>query len=495
MKYIKIIFPVLLIMIILCSCSSKLSGKYEAVDSTGITLSMEFKDNTVTTNILGFPITGEYTLNGDKLIITYSFYGLSQSFNAEIKNDQIIFGDITLKKATGKSNSANSYYDDINSFGTPKSDDYYGEESLIILDGRNFQDGVAWVKLSDNNWSVINKEGKVLFSLNSGSKPSTDFCKGIAIVNGNTIINKNGVILNNVFDGKYNYEILSNISIGIFGKFEGYVFVRVVVDTFEKTENRIGVIGPDGEWYIEPTNQLADSHAIYPCPSYFGEGMYLIEDGPLNSGVSYFLDINSKKIVEIDRLTSDYLTFENGWLIDPLRYQYVAISNKDGNVYTIYPKLNDGNVISTAGKYRDGLFYGTDLYAKEGHFYDIYGDMAIDLSKYKIKHIAFKHDEPYFSNGYCFLEIVNDQGSEWFTIIDKQGNFMFEPRKIVEHGEISEGLVFLNMSNNLSVYIDMNGNEIISIDCSKAYDFSEGLALIVKDGKIYYIDKSGNIAF
>ena len=95
------IFFIFIICFLLLACSSSISGIYEGTQY-GIPISMEFRDDTVQTNILGFPISGTYEINRDRITInlTVSMFGMNQSesISGKIDGKNIVFADITLTK-------------------------------------------------------------------------------------------------------------------------------------------------------------------------------------------------------------------------------------------------------------------------------------------------------------------------------------------------------------------------------------------------------------
>ena len=64
----------LLFMISLSSCNSKLSGKYGG-DYFGSYVTFEFEGNKVTTNAMGYAATGTYKLNGSKISMSFNVSG------------------------------------------------------------------------------------------------------------------------------------------------------------------------------------------------------------------------------------------------------------------------------------------------------------------------------------------------------------------------------------------------------------------------------------
>ena len=478
-KIIALILIISILILILFSCGNndKLSGTYVG-SSFGFRKSYTFDGDKVTvTDMTGIPLNGTYKIDGDTITIktwsefTYSF---EKKSNNVILIDGIEFTKNGNKKSQDLINDKNNYENDYEYDYEVSSD----KTTLNIINGRDFSDGVAWIK-QEYGWSCVDKEGKIIFNLNSGSTPTTDFINGIAIIDKDKIINKSGEVVSSVSDGKYD-RIIEEC-----GNFNGYVFVCLFIDTFELTEYRIGIIDSSGNWYMEPIMKKPQ----YSDPRYVSDDMYYWEQGKSES--RYYFNVKLKELVEFSPVYAGD-SYENGYILNNT-YQKVTVINKRGEYSEIYPILNNGKYTEFIGKYQDDVFFGTDLYVTECNFYNIYGDKAIDLSKYNIKHNIFD-PYPYFSEGYCFLEIMNNQNSEYFTIIDKTGQQMFEPRKSVQHGEISCGLIWIKSGTGYS-YIDVFGNEKFYLECSKANDFHESIAKIENSGSAYYIDINGNKIF
>lgn len=341
----------------------------------------------------------------------------------------------------------------------------------IIVAGADFSDGVAWVNYT-SGWSCVDKEGKILFSLNAGSKPITDFIKGIAIINGDTVINKSGEIISSVKDGLYDSIVIDESY-----NYNGYVFVKKRVDTFQKTEDQIGVIDSNGNWYIEPTSKIKFAR-------HRGEGMYYVAmDFDANNQL-IFLDINTKQFIRTDPYYPQSPSFDNGVSVGSSKYNPICVASKDG-------RLKKFEIVNPdedhSGLYREGMFF-------KGNFYDKDGKIVINMTKYHYNFI----NSPYFVNGYSIIDIENDQKSKYFTIIDSTGARTFEPRKLTSHGNLSCGLIWVQTKAGYD-YIDVNGDTIFSVDSGnsdlKVFDFKEDIAKVVTSKELYYIDKTGKRLF
>lgn len=117
-----------------------------------------------------------------------------------------------------------------------------------------------------------------------------------------------------------------------------------------------------------------------------------------------------------------------------------------------------------------------------------------DYSLEGLSAVTYKYDFIYpFKDG---LAIVRKDDKIGF--IDKQGHeivpciyYCYSERTALE---FHDGLVLLRNSDYHPVYIDKQGKEVISFDKKNIIcdDFSEGLAVVSKNGKFGYIDTKGN---
>lgn len=89
----------ILLSLLLTACGdNKLSGTYYSTD--GISQMFTFKGDTVTMSAFGINATGKYKIDGDKLTISYSLFGIpydwQQSFSKS--GDSIYIGDTQFIK-------------------------------------------------------------------------------------------------------------------------------------------------------------------------------------------------------------------------------------------------------------------------------------------------------------------------------------------------------------------------------------------------------------
>lgn len=74
------------------------------------------------------------------------------------------------------------------------------------------------------------------------------------------------------------------------------------------------------------------------------------------------------------------------------------------------------------------MFLGTpdsNWHDDEYGFYDINGNMIIDLTEYDLQDVT----NTKFANGLCNISFVNPAGNTYYATINKTGDFIVEPHK------------------------------------------------------------------
>ena len=258
---------------------------------------------------------------------------------------------------------------------------------------------------------------------------------------------------------------------------DGYHLVKKEVDAYDGYKFTLGVVDDDGEWVQELTDTgtfveevrfraegssetLRDSS----CYMYLGEGVFLA-----SPGVSVYTKDEEYRVGPWSDMITDSVTGERKvavwecliWnVIDNSQAKFDAskISTfQDG--YSLFCESEDGfgggklNALNPKGEiteftckfvpnkpghnfpvYSEGLFYAcTDKAARPG-FYDIEGNMVIDLSSYNMGRIPYSSEmgvnAPYFENGQATILFANNADSVFEAVIDKTGAFVGEPEKV-----------------------------------------------------------------
>lgn len=99
-KFLGNCFIMTVLICFLSACGKKdYSGQYGGISDEGIFLSLYLdKEGNASTNMLGIPLSGTYRIRKDRIDVTLSNYGYSDTLSGKIDGDEIIFADVTLKK-------------------------------------------------------------------------------------------------------------------------------------------------------------------------------------------------------------------------------------------------------------------------------------------------------------------------------------------------------------------------------------------------------------
>ena len=258
---------------------------------------------------------------------------------------------------------------------------------------------------------------------------------------------------------------------------DGYHLVKKEIDAYDGYKFMLGVVDDDGQWVQEMTDTgtfveevrfraegssetLRDSS----CYMYLGEGVFLA-----SPGVSVYTKDEEYRVGPWTDMITDSVTGQLEvavwecliWnVVDNSQAEFDAskISTfQDG--YSLFCEAEDAfgggrlNALNTKGEiteftckfvpnkpghnfpvYSEGLFYAcTDKAARPG-FYDIEGNMVIDLSSYNMGRIPYSSEmgvnAPYFENGQATILFANNADSVFEAVIDKTGAFVGEPEKV-----------------------------------------------------------------
>lgn len=381
----------------------------------------------------------------------------NQTSNSNNTNGNIIINELDdeldIEATIEKTNE--DFYSKIES-GTATVKDLieYNSGGSNSFSANNFKDEVAWIQ-DVGNYYCIDTTGKILFYLNKNKFDYqklnvTDFSNGIAVINNEYIIDKTGSIIFNITDNDYDTIILQ----GQYSNeiYNGLVFVEKTIETFDKTGKFIGVVGNDGDFIIDPTEEIS-------FVKYIGDGLYYISN---DNNENIYLNSKDMKFYR----SSELNLFNEG------RIEYYI----DDQEWF----FNSGNSM-----YEDA--------SKEIGFLNKAGEKVLDLSEYNTNGKTIVNT-PYFVGDYCILEIERDS-TYWLTVINKLGERMFEPIVINNYsdiGEISNNLIRISNSDE-HYFINIFGEVIINgINNATIHnDFSNGLCIVQAEEEIYYINEHG----
>ena len=374
-------------------------------------------------------------------------------------------------------------------------------QAPVILQASDYHEGIVWAKTEQGDtacWSAVDDGGTVLFSLEPEEIPVTSFCNGISIVDyqyvvdakGNTVwsVEKDGwdfareqwgdsveeIHLVNNWKSSVNAAALNDTPELLKEDFFGYPQVEFYVNTFDYSGNYTGFLNPDGSWRREPETMRASvldgRYGVYR--------MFFPDDSWKEGHYNMLTD----ETVDTDQMDEE--SYYKAW-------------GRWGAEY--YAGLHDGLIYVSAGALGDYVYGGLDLESYDRGFYDLSGNMQIDLGKYHLAASPY----PAFADGYALLQLENEQKAPFYTLMDKSGNFVFEPRKkgifpFEMADAVSEGMYWVRNEDNAVTYYKTDGEPAFETEftISEARDFHDGRALVKTDAEEWhFIDTSGKIVW
>ena len=256
---------------------------------------------------------------------------------------------------------------------------------------------------------------------------------------------------------------------------DGYHLVKKEVDAYDGYKFMLGVVNDDGEWVQELTDTgtfvdevrvraegssetLRDSS----CYMYLGEGVFLASPGvsvytkdeeyrvgPWENSVSYSptgrgevaiwecllwnVTDNSQTKINASKMS----VFQDGYLLfceeDEMGKGTLNAMNPKGEITELSCQYLPNKPMHNFPVYSEGLFYACSENSNPG-FFDIEGNMVIDLSAYDVGRIPYSIEmgvnAPYFENGQATILFANNAGSVFEAVIDKTGAFVGKAEKV-----------------------------------------------------------------
>ena len=256
---------------------------------------------------------------------------------------------------------------------------------------------------------------------------------------------------------------------------DGYHLVKKEVDAYDGYKFMLGVVDDSGEWVQELTDSkpvveeirfraegssetLRDSS----CYMYLGEGVFLSSPGvsvytrdeeyrvgPWENSTSYSptgrgevaiwecllwnVTDNSQAKIYASKMSA----FQDGYLLfceeDEMGKGTLNAMNTKGEITELSCQYLPNKPMHNFPVYSEGLFYACSENSNPG-FFDIEGNMVIDLSEYDMARIPYSSEmglnAPYFENGQATILISNNADSVFEAVIDKTGELVGEPEKV-----------------------------------------------------------------
>lgn len=424
-------------------------------------------------------------------------------------------------------------------------DEYEGDVNgtLYLEKAQSFSEGVTWVTVaaagSANQTMLIDETGKMLYKRpvqaeeEKGSttwRPesiTTNFSHGVGFLrdkNDEILVNTKGeVVWSLQEDGwseaerLFGKEGVEEIRVYVDTRdddsqfFNGYLVVEMDYNTFEGSGTARGILKPDGTWLIAPQdieiqmsvwcNIAALFYTVGNESYYKDEKAIQLDTGEIYDVRETTYDANGDSVPGEEPLNGLFMVYSG-----QLKQSNFDVTDEYGRDYTARAYVNRWKAAYERSK-AENLLYDRENQV----FVDENWDTVVDLSEYIIN-----NDKRFwFKNGYCYLNVENPDGAEYYTVIDKKGNRVFEPQKNKEAWSSAyvtddrflqteamqpEYYAFAESSANEeegAYYIDLaTGQPIETIHYPVMYPYVDGIAL-VKDSNEHYlfIDKEGEDLF
>lgn len=357
-----------------------------------------------------------------------------------------------------------------------------------------FSESKAWVLGQDDVWYLIDTNGNITYTLPSGLAPATNFMNGICLVKRQgtsqycnyAVIDENGhLVLKDYLTDNDSVIMLERNGDSV------DLWVKTVVDTYEKHEVVLKVIDENGNIKAEFYPNDAMSEYTMTQLNETEQGLFCAGDGIYYDRYGAVFDVETSNSYFIDPRPNElYLAVEGDYFVDGKN----NLRDRGGNIVIA------GNTDMTAATFSEGMYYIGEMYQENwshwavGRFFDAKGEIVLDLTQIKIVTTSYHSyysmrsmTLPIFKNGYCLMTIANESGVNFVTVMDKNGQFSFEPIKgETQMAYVEDDMFAMETENGKMIWVDMNGIQ---------YELPSQIAQMgyLRDGWAVYADSKSNI--
>lgn len=349
---------------------------------------------------------------------------------------------------------------------------------------------------------VIDKDFNVLCSYTDNSTYIDGFMQIEDSKNKKTnVVDVNGNVVFSYEDFEYkNVELVD----------DGCLIVTKQVDTYNSANITTGIYSlKDKKYVLEPNEKYVNAIRTY------GDDMLIIDDSNTE-----FFNLKTKSIVKYsERVDRE---FKDGYSVDQ-DYDdngfYLKVFDDNGNVKEIKSLFGDIDDIQYSA---NGMLFSAGLKIENVNLQEKITGCNIQVFNYEegsVIDLSSKFymvaNRPVFTkDGYALISFENQGDTPYYTIIDKKGNFMFEPQKINENmafqgdvnnetrklvsGDLQEGNYFIVTDDGKYAVVDKDNNVVLTADENEEFEGITNNTVEVKckePGKYdeyYYKDFSGN---
>ncbi len=228
---------------------------------------------------------------------------------------------------------------------------------------------------------------------------------------------------------------------------DGYVLVFNAKESYNGTTYEVGILGTNGKWLVplSSDNPLL-SGGMTPSTTAFREKIQYVGDGCLCVEVKKDDYYPRHAVYNLKTNKMLYYTMPNDGWPGNLDYMITEIEFKNGISYDTYgTSMYEFHADGTLNVYpysADDISAAYGFYVDEkGVIYsmgsDGWGTVLSSSATGKIR--DFKDDDNiniseinYIGNGKWLIMITNNEKTNYYTIVDHTGNFLFEPIKTTE---------------------------------------------------------------
>ena len=358
--------------------------------------------------------------------------------------------------------------DEVNNNNEQNSNNNSTQQSISIDRAMDFDGDIAVVTQTINmvgTHYVIDKDYNVLYSY-KGNSTYLDGYMQIPVENEKktNIVDKNG---NVVFSyGDYEYEKVELVD-------NGFIITTKQNDTYNSSNTLTGVYSlAEQKYIIEPSEDYVGKIRT------FGDDMLL-----LNDDGTEFLNLKTKSIVKYSEKVTE--EFKDGYSViednDNFKVWYLKVFDDNGNIKRITAPYDE---IVYGDENQNGMVFEITSYVyrdqssgnERGRTYCSIFNLEKGTAKDLSNEFWIVSNKPHYTEeGYALVTFTNQGGTPYYTVIDKEGNKLFEPQKV---------------NDNSTFEADDNGEprKIVSTDLSE-----DGYFIITDDGVYKVVDKNNNV--
>lgn len=426
----KFLIMITIFMLLLVGCSgkadyeSRLVGTWYTKGSSEAAFSL-YDDGTC--EIAGEYGTGTWSVVNDDQFKLTNYYGETETATiVGIENNCLTLGDENnqvqfwnspqvTNEQTSKPVKEAEYNSNINDIdNSDMVEDSEDSDLLSLYQMENYRlgkfiAGVAYIEYKmdgEYQGALINHDGIIIAELDAHEFGRRDKTTGVCYGDQN-VVDIEGNVIFTVEDGQ---EIMC---VG-----DNLILVYEEALGFESAEAKIGVVTFDGEWIYPLTSDnlmISDEKTglrYFYCWRYAGEGCFIVDNDMYSEWSGYSMRNYETVIFDVYNKTSSIYAgklitgFDNGIAFDINSRIFV---DHFGNVIK---ETADSNYALG-----DGLYYCLN----QRTLYNYSGDVVKDYNQYK------NADVTCFHNGYGYFESNGADEKRYFTIIDLNGDFLFDP--------------------------------------------------------------------